>query len=112
VNQDGSINSSGNPASPGSFVILYATGEGQTSPEGVDGAVTGADLVRPLLPVAVRIGETDAEVLYAGSAPGFVAGVLQVNARVPASLPPGQARVELRVGDVSSQPDVTLAIGP
>jgi len=37
LNQDGSINTAVNPAPAGSIVSLFATGEGQTSPAGVDG---------------------------------------------------------------------------
>ena len=37
LNQDLSVNSSANPAAAGSIVVLYATGEGQTIPAGVDG---------------------------------------------------------------------------
>ena len=42
-NSDGSLNSSTNPATPGSFITFYVTGEGQTNPPGSDGniAVSG-----------------------------------------------------------------------
>ena len=36
-NQDGTINSSSNAAAAGSVVVLYATGLGQTNPQGQDG---------------------------------------------------------------------------
>jgi uncharacterized protein (TIGR03437 family) len=36
-NQDGSFNSSANPAMPGSLVPLFLTGAGQTTPAGIDG---------------------------------------------------------------------------
>jgi uncharacterized protein (TIGR03437 family) len=50
-------------------------------------------------------------VLYAGGAPGLVAGVLQVNARIPPEAPSGNAvPVLLTVGGFSSQPEVTLAV--
>ena len=47
VNQDGSINSAAHPAPPGSIISLYATGEGQTSPAGVDGKPAQAPLPQP-----------------------------------------------------------------
>jgi uncharacterized protein (TIGR03437 family) len=90
--------------------MIYATGEGQTTPAGVDGAVTGATLQRPVLPVRVTIGGQEAEVLYAGSAPGLVAGVLQVNARVPALARRGSVPVVITVGAAASQGGVTLAV--
>src|SRR5262245_56358440 len=47
VNQDGTVNSATNPAVPGSFVSVYATGEGQTDPAGVDGKLGAAPLPKP-----------------------------------------------------------------
>ena len=69
-------------------VMIYGTGESRTSPPGIDGMITYETLRKPVLPVSVIIGGQRAEVLYAGSAPGLVAGVLQVNARVPTSWSP------------------------
>ncbi len=83
LNQDGSFNLAANPATPGSVIVLYGTGAGQTKPPGEDGKITGGELPTPVLPVSVRIGGVPAEVVYAGAAPGMVAGVLQVNARIP-----------------------------
>ncbi len=110
VNEDGSLNSPANAAPPGSAIVLYATGEGQTDPGGVDGRVATLPLPRPRLPVELRIGDRPAEVLYAGAAPGFV-GLMQLNARVPG---PGEASgllpLELRIGSASSQAGVTIAV--
>ena len=41
VNQEGSLNSAANPAARGSIVSLYATGEGETNPSGIDGMLGG-----------------------------------------------------------------------
>jgi len=92
-NRDGSINSQSNPAARGSAVSLWATGQ-------------GADLSA----VSVTIAGYQADVLYAGPAPGFQ-GLMQINARVPAGfLPPGIQPVVLSIGEAQSQPGVTLAI--
>ncbi len=49
--------------------------------------------------------------LYAGAAPGLIAGILQVNVRIPAGAPVGPAvEVGLEVGDVRSPAGVTLVI--
>ena len=37
LNQDGTVNSANNPAAVGSYISIYATGDGQTAPPGVDG---------------------------------------------------------------------------
>jgi uncharacterized protein (TIGR03437 family) len=77
----------------------------------VDGAITGSTPPLPILPVSVQIGGLDAIVEYAGAAPGIVAGVLQVNARIPDSAHAGPAvSVVVKVGGKNSQPGVTVAV--
>jgi uncharacterized protein (TIGR03437 family) len=111
LNQDMSVNSASNPASRGGIVVLYATGEGQTKPAGVDGQPAAGELPKPVLPVSVRIGGLEAGVLYAGGAPGLVAGLLQVNARVPEGVSPGNSvPVILKVGAAESQPGITVVV--
>lgn len=117
LNQDGTVNGADNPARPGDVVVLYATGEGETDPPGVDGKIAADILPQPLLPVEVTIGNQAADVLYAGGAPGLVAGVMQVNARLAEELDPGQQRVVLRVGRAASDSsassrEVTVSVGP
>lgn len=111
VNQDGSINGPNNPAARGDVVSIYGTGEGQTLPAGTDGIiVTPADLCQPVQTVTVSIGGESAEVLYAGSAGNQVAGLLQVNARIPLGIAPGTATpVTITIGE-SSQTGVTMAV--
>jgi uncharacterized protein (TIGR03437 family) len=111
LNEDTTINSVPAPAAPGSVAVFYATGEGQTSPAGSDGQLALTTLPEPLLPVTVSIEGREADVLYAGAAPLLVAGVLQVNARVPAGLDGGPAvPVRIKVGQQSSQEGITLAV--
>jgi uncharacterized protein (TIGR03437 family) len=109
VNQDGTINSPANPAAAGSVVVFYATGAGQTNPAGVDGTLAAVPLPAPAGKVSVAIGGTNASVLYAGAAPGLVAGLLQVNVRIPSSLP-SPAALLLNIAGASSQPGCTVAI--
>jgi uncharacterized protein (TIGR03437 family) len=114
LNQDGSLNSADNPAAVGSAVTLWATGAGQLMPPGIDGAVVSADNPpRPVLAVTAQIGGQAATVLYAGGAPGIVAGVIQVNLQVPRGIASGAAvPLVLRVGSGTSQIGLTLAVGP
>jgi len=111
LNQDQAMNSPSNPALKGSVITLFATGAGQTDPPGIDGQVASASLPKPLLPVSVQIGGLDAKVLYAGAAPGLVAGLLQVDCVVPPASPSGPAiPITVVIGRASSQAGVTLAI--
>ncbi len=113
VNENGGINSVANPATPGSVIALFATGEGQTNPAGTAGRVVTGDatsLPKPLGSVTVLVQGSPAEVLFAGEAP-FSAGLMQVNVRIPANILPGdRVPVELMVGNTAAQPSVTIAV--
>lgn len=110
LNQDFSVNTESNPADKGSIIVLFGTGEGQTTPGGIDGKLAAGVFPKPLKLVSVTIDGRAAEVLYAGAAPGLVAGVLQVNARVPADAGSGNVPVVVKVDSVSSQPGLTVAV--
>ncbi|HVN06955.1 MAG TPA: hypothetical protein VMT86_21200 [Bryobacteraceae bacterium] len=110
VNQDGTINSTENPAPQGSYVVLYATGPGQTDPAGVTGAGAQAPYPKPVLPVSLTFANIPVNVLFAGGAPGFV-GLMQINAQVPMGyVPTGDLPVVLTVGSDQSQTGVTIAV--
>jgi uncharacterized protein (TIGR03118 family) len=112
LNQDGTLNTAANPAARGTVVVLFATGEGVMNPPAVDGAIAqGVILREPVQPVSLSIGGLAAQVLYAGEAPGSVAGVLEVEAVVPSGATPGAALpVVLTVGAASSQTTATIAV--
>jgi uncharacterized protein (TIGR03437 family) len=114
VNQDGTLNSPSNPAPIGSTVSLFATGAGVfqnpalTDGEIVSGASTPTST--PVGKVAMNVDGHDVRMTYSGPAPGLVAGVLQINFVIPASLTPGSAvTLTVGVGGVQS-PQVTLAV--
>jgi uncharacterized protein (TIGR03437 family) len=115
LNQDGTRNGAGNPASRGQIVQIFATGEGQTSPAGVDGALAtqpAGQIPAPVAKVSVTIGGvTVAQIEYAGTVPTGVAGAFQIDATVPANVVPGPAvPIVLTVGGNSSPTGLTLAI--
>jgi uncharacterized protein (TIGR03437 family) len=111
VNQDGSINTAGHPAPIGSVISLFATGEGQTSPAGVDGQPAQIPLPHPLAPVTVTIGSTTVTPQYTGGAPGEVAGLMQINVQIPSGIQTANVvPVSVQIGNVSSQAGVTIAV--
>jgi uncharacterized protein (TIGR03437 family) len=111
VNSDGSLNGPASPAKIGDFVVLFATGEGQTTPPGVDGKPASPPLPAPILPVSATIGGKAAQVLYAGGAPGETAGVMQLNLVVPDGIQPGvQVPIVIAVGNTQSRPGVTISV--
>ncbi len=112
LNSDFSVNTRANPSPAGSVVVLYATGEGVTSPPGVDGSLVGSTLTQPLANVTVTIGGQPANVLYAGGSPGLIEGLLQINVRIPAGTPAGNTPVTLVIGAGTAPSGATIAVGP
>ncbi len=109
-NQDLSLNSSLNPASRGQVIVIYATGEGQTTPPGVDGRIQYDVPSVPVGSCSVTIGGQPATVKYCAFAPYEVSGVLQINAVVPTGISTGNVPVSFSIGGVSSQTGVTVAV--
>jgi uncharacterized protein (TIGR03437 family) len=117
LNQDGTVNSTSNPARVGTTITIFATGEGTVAPAVQDGLVISRteDIRRPLANVALRIAGQPASISYFGSAGGAVSGAFQLNVVVPqtsnlsavANVP-----VELQAGPNASQPGVTIAVAP
>ena len=79
---------------------------------GIDGLVTSASLLPELmLPVSVTIGGVAAtDISYAGSAPGLVAGALQVNVRIPTSVGSGDLPVVVEIVDAQEKVDAFLPV--
>ncbi len=98
-----------NPARLGDTLQIFATGLGVTD-VAVESGAGGPPSSTVRLPVTVTIGGVQASVVFQGLAPNFV-GLYQVNAVVPASVPPGDAvQVVLRQNGITSNPDQTLTL--
>ena len=116
LNQDYSVNGPNNAAAKGSIVMVYLTGEGQTSPPSVTGTITTATLPppqvtpAPVLAVGVTINGQPALYVYAGEAPGLVAGMMQLNVQIPASGASGELPILVSVGGNTSQNGVTVSV--
>ncbi len=63
-----------------------------------------------MLPVTATVNGVAAQVQYAGSAPGEVYGVMQVNVLLPTTLPAGTLPIVITVGTTNTQTGVTLAV--
>lgn len=112
LNQDASVNGPANPAAPDSVVVIFASGFGATNPASVAGEITSStNLPRLAANVTATIAGQNAQVLYAGPAPGAIAGLYQCNLRVPANLPPGEHPIRLSVGGIPTQEGLTLRVG-
>jgi uncharacterized protein (TIGR03118 family) len=102
-NQDGTLNSATNAAPVGSVLVLYATGLGQTEPAGQDGSkYSSLVLAETVAPVTATVGGKAATVIYAGSAPGQIAGVMQVEVVVPTGAGTGSVPVVITTSGASS----------
>jgi uncharacterized protein (TIGR03437 family) len=116
LNQDNSLNGPGHAAAKGSIVQVFMTGEGQTTPQPVTGAITTANLPAPQVtptpvqPVQVWIGGQQVPYTYAGEAPGMVAGVMQLNVQIPVNAPSGPLSIQVSVGGNMSQNGITVTV--
>ncbi|HMD69739.1 MAG TPA: hypothetical protein VKF41_00265 [Bryobacteraceae bacterium] len=116
LNQDNSLNGPGHAAAKGSIVQVFMTGEGQTTPLGVTGKITTATLPppqvtpAPMQPISVLVGGQPANFTYAGEAPGFVAGLMQLNVQIPANAPSGALPIQVSIGGNLSQGGITVTV--
>jgi uncharacterized protein (TIGR03437 family) len=115
VNQDGSVNSAVNPAKAGSIVSIWATGTGAISGYRwpLDGQIaTGAEDyeccqvdISPNYSLG-PLSLPEPVVLYAGAAPGMVAGVVQINFQIPAQYLQGTGFTVIAGGESSSTVEI------
>jgi uncharacterized protein (TIGR03437 family) len=117
LNQNNTVNGPSQPAAAGSYVAVYLTGTGNTSPAGSTGAVipsNGTGLKTIALPVTAAIGGLPANVAYKGSAPGDVEGVMQVNLQIPSGLATGAQPIVITLGSgnttYTTQTGVTVQV--
>jgi uncharacterized protein (TIGR03437 family) len=112
-----SVINGGKAAAPkGSTISVYATGLGDLSNSAIgSGEVVSAAISLAANTVRVDIDGQPAVVSYAGTSPGAVAGLVQINAIVPPTVRTGAAiPLTVSVGSATasrrSQPGVTIAV--
>ena len=112
----------GQPVLPGEIIEIYTTGLGKATPGGDPNApsiatgqippIDGRTLYKTLQQPTVGIGEKRAEVLFSGLTPG-VAGLYQVNVRVPPDAPAGDEvplSIYISLGDRGYSDSATIAV--
>ena len=103
LNQDNSLNTPDNAALRGSVITFWANGMGQFEGTYEDGSIVGANAT-PLRNFAkVSFAGIEGQILYAGASPDMVAGITQLNVRIPAN-----ARVSSRVPITITAGDTTV----
>jgi uncharacterized protein (TIGR03437 family) len=121
VNADGTVNDAAHPAKAGSFVSLYATGQGLVSGMPPDGQPPQGIINTPQKPNVFINGPDfvpDADVQFSGLAPGYP-GLWQINVKVPANVPAGDVPVFIQMNGINSRLDpngfrrlTTLRVAP
>jgi uncharacterized protein (TIGR03437 family) len=112
INENGMLNAPDSPVARGSTVALWVTGLGLSDPPLIDGDVNSVASGHSLLAdVTVNIGQQTAELAYVGPAPSLVAGVYQINARIPQTVAPGdEVPVFVTARNSVSRSGVTIAV--
>jgi uncharacterized protein (TIGR03437 family) len=111
LNQDGSTNGPNNPAAAGSYVSVYFTGGGVTDPPGVTGSVSNLIVSSLAQTPTATVGGVPAYVSFAGSAPGFVDGVSQINLQLSSTTPSGSAvPLVITIAGQSSGANATISV--
>ena len=97
INQDGTLNSPTNPAKAGTYVAIWTTGFSRSGGPSVTGQIaTAADNWCSYCQISV--GTATETVAYAGTAPGLIDGLMQVNFVVPPQEGPTQVSVDFDGG--------------
>jgi len=104
-------NGPSSPVSRGSSIQVFATGEGLTSPPGVDGRVTTTVAPSPEFACSLKIGGVSVTPASCMETPDGPTGELQVTAVVPMNVTPGNSvPVQLTIGAFTSPAGVTIAV--
>jgi len=112
VNQDGTFNSTTNPAPRGTYVAFWVTGQGLVNTTLADGTQpSGPPYPSPMLPVSVSLGGSAvpaANIVFDGL---IYCGEVQINVLIPANAPTGSAvSLVVTIGGASSRTDATIAV--
>ena len=107
VNLSGSQNGS----TTTNIVSVFMTGAGAMMPPIGDGQLGPLQppFPAPVLGVSATVNGVGAPVLFAGQAPGLIAGAVQVNIQIPAGTASGDAKLIVYIGNYQTQISGTTA---
>ena len=105
-NQDGTLNSTANPAARGTVISLFGTGQGYVDSAPADGDLTpDAQIATSWMPqviVGAQILDSQSgAVMFSGLAPGMV-GIWRIDVKIPMTTPPGTSIVAVLSPNMAS----------
>jgi uncharacterized protein (TIGR03437 family) len=111
----GKVIGANNPAKPGTVPMLFLTGMGSVTPSLVDGLPSSptcqplnwSDIYNNSALSVYFDGYASPNIQFAGVAPGYAAGLYQINAQIPSSVSNGDDYVDILTPDAEAQ-QVTL----
>jgi uncharacterized protein (TIGR03437 family) len=110
---DPSVVPNARPARPGEIIELYGSGLGPTRTAVAPGTITPLEAIPINNRLTISIGGTtltDADVLYAGLAPGNISGLYQINVRIPANTSNGDIPILMVIGSAQSVAGTTIPV--
>jgi uncharacterized protein (TIGR03437 family) len=117
LNASGDVIGAANPLKAGDTPMLFLTGMGSVSPalgDGVPSSSTGqplnlVDLYNESALSVYFDGRASTSITFAGVAPGYAAGLYQINAQIPAGVSSGDDYLEILTPEAEAE-QVTLSI--
>ena len=106
VNPQGVLNGGASPASVGGYLSLWVTGIADASAPDFGPAAIATDAVPLSFPIQMFIGGVEQIVAYAGTAPGMLEAVIQIDVQIVPGTPSGPQPVLIVVG-VEESPETT-----
>jgi uncharacterized protein (TIGR03437 family) len=110
VNPKGVLNGGASPASVGGYLSLWVTGIADNSALDFDPAAVATEAVPLSFPIQVFIGGVEQTVIYAGTAPGMLEAVMQINIQIVPGTPSGPQPVLIVVGAEESPETTTVTV--
>jgi len=110
VNPSGVLNGGASPASVGGYLSFWVTGLADTSAPAFDPAALAEEAVPLPFPIRVYVGGQQQILLYAGTAPGMLQAITQINVEIAPDTPSGPQPILIVVGAEQSLTTTTITV--